>query len=112
MSLDAARCDPNDGNFDGRPGAVLLTELGIERVCTRCGEAWPYDAEFFHRHPKGFLGLGPMCRACRAEGSGRAGSRLTDDWFIRMLAAVGVGIEEIARRAGCAPTTVQRVLRS
>lgn len=44
----------------------ILTELGIEKMCPRCGEIWPADMEFFRKGP-GKRGLDSWCRACRYE---------------------------------------------
>lgn len=35
-------------------------ELGVVRLCAGCGEAWPFDGEFFYRQDT-------RCRACQAE---------------------------------------------
>jgi hypothetical protein len=36
-----------------------------EKTCTRCGDDWPADTEFFRRLSSGRLA--PWCRACEAE---------------------------------------------
>lgn len=36
-------------------------ELGIEKLCPRCGEWWPLDAEFF------YLSNPAYCKACWVE---------------------------------------------
>lgn len=45
--------------------ATLLTELGMERLCRRCGEWWPVDASFWYFDRKGNV-MG-RCRACWSE---------------------------------------------
>jgi hypothetical protein len=46
-----------------------------ERTCIECGEDWPADTEFFHRHPRSTDGLTGQCKACRsAYDSGRNGT--------------------------------------
>jgi hypothetical protein len=116
MLLDAARCSPNDGNFDGSPGDLIVTELGIERVCTACGESWPYDPEFFYRQPNGLLGLQAMCKACKSERRPRLGGPTAirtklDRERIRLLREAGLRVEEIAQRLECSEAGVYRVLR-
>jgi hypothetical protein len=39
-------------------------ELGLQRQCSRCGEMWPLDAEFWYRHGRGWHS---WCRACHRE---------------------------------------------
>jgi hypothetical protein len=36
-------------------------ELGTEKLCARCGEWWPLDAEFY------YLSQPARCKACWAE---------------------------------------------
>lgn len=43
----------------------IETELGIERLCTRCQEFWPRDAEFWFLRADGRV-LG-HCKACFYE---------------------------------------------
>ena len=38
-----------------------VTDLGTEIRCTRCGEFWPADEEFFYRHAGGWHSY---CKAC------------------------------------------------
>lgn len=54
------------------PGAVVRPgeeEVGVQVACSRCGEDWPADEEFFYvkrrrgREPT----LDSVCRACRAD---------------------------------------------
>lgn len=40
-------------------------ELGTVRLCTRCGEEWPKDRDFFYFDPAGRV-MG-HCRACVAD---------------------------------------------
>ena len=46
----------------------VLTELGVEKRCPKCGEFWPADREFFGVRG-GARGnqLRPWCRACESE---------------------------------------------
>ena len=49
-------------------GAKLRnTEEGPEKLCTRCGEWWPADGEFFYSDPDGVAGLFYCCKACYQE---------------------------------------------
>ncbi|MDM8181279.1 hypothetical protein [Marinobacter salarius] len=48
------------------------TELGTERRCTRCGEYWPDDAEFFYTK-KGKTQQ--PCKACYAHLPSRVARR-------------------------------------
>lgn len=47
----------------------IETSLGIEAMCTKCKEYWPYDSEFFYPH-KG--GLHAQCKACQESANKRA----------------------------------------
>ncbi|MCQ4242507.1 hypothetical protein [Stutzerimonas stutzeri] len=38
-----------------------------EKLCSKCGECWPADTEFFYRQAGRPDGLGSMCKACYAE---------------------------------------------
>lgn len=38
-----------------------------EKACTRCGEFWPADEEFFRRRSPSCPRLAAWCRACEAE---------------------------------------------
>ena len=51
------------------------TELGQEKKCTRCGEWWPNDLEFFPRCARNKGGLDTFCRACRTDAIRNAPSR-------------------------------------
>lgn len=44
---------------------VIVTELGREMKCNRCGEFWPADQEFWYREGK--KGLSCWCIACYRE---------------------------------------------
>lgn len=44
----------------------IVTELGTEKLCPRCGEYWPADREFFWPRGHGH-GLQGWCRACTAN---------------------------------------------
>lgn len=47
-----------------RQPKLRQTEYGPERRCSKCGEYWPADDEFFHRCR---TGLASACKACTAE---------------------------------------------
>lgn len=51
-----------------RTGQYRETDLGIEKQCTRCGEFWPVDDEFYpvQREAAG-VRAASMCRACFVE---------------------------------------------
>lgn len=40
------------------------TWYGPEQLCSKCGEYWPADPEFFYRSKTGLRGV---CKACYAE---------------------------------------------
>jgi len=45
-----------------------ITELGVEKRCTRCGDWWPADEEFFPKNRvRTKRGLSPWCKACFTE---------------------------------------------
>lgn len=44
--------------------ASRITELGRERCCSRCGEWWPDDREFYYMSRGKTV---PPCKACYAE---------------------------------------------
>lgn len=47
-----------------QPAPLAMTEIGPQRMCRKCGDWWPDDAEFF------FLSKGKPrqpCKACYAE---------------------------------------------
>ena len=46
-----------------------------EKQCTRCGEWWPADLEFFHASTKGKAGLNYQCKACYREWLAASGNR-------------------------------------
>lgn len=49
---------------------VRLTELGRERRCTKCGEYWPEDSEFFYvtnRSDQNRPCVQQPCKACYVE---------------------------------------------
>lgn len=48
----------------------------IERLCSRCGEWWPADTEFFVLSPGTAGGLATACRACRLQHSPRRPPRM------------------------------------
>ncbi len=59
-------------------GKEKMTEIGLERQCTKCHDWWPATREFFYAtgradHPK----LHSWCKACYEEGrkDKRAASR-------------------------------------
>lgn len=39
----------------------------LEKRCTRCGESWPADTEFFPRDAGRKDGLNAWCKACWSE---------------------------------------------
>jgi hypothetical protein len=43
------------------------TELGPEKLCSKCNEYWPADKEFFYTNKKAKDGLYHWCKACYAE---------------------------------------------
>ena len=45
---------------------TIITELGIEKRCTKCGEYYPADTEFYYRG-HGSDGLHTWCKACVNE---------------------------------------------
>lgn len=38
-----------------------------EQTCTKCGESWPADTEFFYADKRKPLGLSLTCKACYEE---------------------------------------------
>lgn len=48
-------------------GKYKITPIGLEGVCTVCGDFWPADSEFFYLNPSATTGLSPRCKACDAE---------------------------------------------
>lgn len=65
-------------------GQYRESDLGIEKRCTRCGEFWPVDDEFFsvQREPGGAR-ASAYCRACFIEkyqrGRGMRGAQPASD---------------------------------
>lgn len=49
----------------GIPGKRKLTELGMEKQCTCCGEFYPIDKEFFYRNGKGLRGQQLYVAQCK-----------------------------------------------
>lgn len=50
------------------PPPPLRTRLyAIERLCSKCGDWWPADAEFFFRDADQPDGLTSKCKACWVE---------------------------------------------
>ena len=45
----------------------IMTDLGEEKRCARCGEYWPADEEFFAACRNNKSGLHSYCRACCTE---------------------------------------------
>lgn len=43
---------------------LVVAELGEEQLCSRCGESWPTDTEFY---PVSATSMGYECRACNSE---------------------------------------------
>ena len=52
-------------------GRYAMTRLGLERRCTRCGEYWPADTEFFYFQPSASGGLNCYCHDCYRSATGR-----------------------------------------
>lgn len=48
-----------------KSGKWVKTDIGMQARCTKCGELWPADTEFFERHH--ISGLASACKACHAE---------------------------------------------
>ncbi|MBH04008.1 MAG: hypothetical protein CMP08_07775 [Xanthomonadales bacterium] len=49
-------------------GRYRLTEpLGLEKLCTGCGDYWPADTEFFYAKRDDLAGLSSLCKACYRE---------------------------------------------
>lgn len=44
---------------------AIVTELGRELKCNRCGDFWPADEEFWYR--EGARGFHSWCKACYRE---------------------------------------------
>lgn len=44
----------------GRRSVIIVTELGPERQCGKCGEFWPDDREFF------YMQSGKIRQPCKA----------------------------------------------
>lgn len=85
---------------------VMETELGIERRCNKCGEWWPLDAEFYHRHAKGVGGFAAVCIDCRTKGTGR--KRHLDEARIHLLIQRGWTVPAIAAAVGCSVGAVYK----
>lgn len=61
-------------------GTFRETDIGIEKRCTRCGEFWPVDDEFYsHQRDQNGERASSYCRACFIEkyqrGRGMMGRR-------------------------------------
>lgn len=54
-------------------GRFAIIEDELHKKCSRCGDYWPADREFFYPSPQCRCGLHTYCRACfleiRAAGS-------------------------------------------
>ena len=48
-------------------GRYLITDIGLERYCSKCEEFWPADTEFFWTAPSNATGLHCYCKACYAS---------------------------------------------
>jgi hypothetical protein len=55
------------GESAGPASKLRQTDLGPEKLCTRCDEWWPADPEFFYSDPEGVAGLFYCCKACYQE---------------------------------------------
>ena len=44
-----------------------VTELGLEKQCSKCGDYYPADNEFFYSNRTNSDGLDCYCKACRQE---------------------------------------------
>ncbi|MCY1411802.1 hypothetical protein D9M71_271940 [compost metagenome] len=47
-----------------KSGRYVLTDLGLERRCSKCNDTWPADTEFFWSAPSTGAGLHCWCKAC------------------------------------------------
>ncbi len=60
-------------------GRYAITGIGLERKCSRCGEYWPADTEFFYFQPSASGGLNCYCHDCYRSVTGRQpGQRVHD----------------------------------
>ncbi|EHP42224.1 hypothetical protein OR16_15623 [Cupriavidus basilensis OR16] len=48
-------------------GDVLMSDIGLLKLCRHCAEHWPADGEFFARDTRRQDGLEHICKACRKE---------------------------------------------
>ena len=48
-----------------RKAMMITTELGLEKKCTKCGDWWPADKEFYNSNGGGKLHS--KCKACERE---------------------------------------------
>ena len=46
---------------------TIVTELGTEKRCVKCGEFWPAEPEFFQRNRDNPDGLDNYCKDCRQQ---------------------------------------------
>jgi erythromycin esterase-like protein len=46
---------------------TIVTELGVEKRCVKCGEFWPAEPEFFQRNRDNPDGLDNYCKDCRQQ---------------------------------------------
>lgn len=60
-------------------GRLVLSELGLERLCYRCGETYPLDTEFWYWQPSARAGVGGYCKACFREVTGRCAGQPRKD---------------------------------
>jgi hypothetical protein len=52
-------------------GRFRMTDLGLEKLCSRCDEYYPADTEFWYYQPSSRQGLNNYCHACYREVTGR-----------------------------------------
>lgn len=92
--------------------ALMETELGIERKCSKCGEWWPHDTEFYYADADGLGGLTSRCRACFAERYGRETKRgpHADRGRIVALLDGGVTPAEVGLILGTSRRTIYRAV--
>jgi|GEM_PF-1047459 len=69
-----------------KSGRYLMTELGLERLCSRCGDYYPADTEFWYYQPSAAAGLHNNCHACYREITGRLSA--ADKRMLEELACV------------------------
>jgi len=51
---------------------LRTTDIGLEKLCSKCDQWWPADTDFFHADPAGTARLFYCCKACYQEHFGLA----------------------------------------